>query len=300
MEQEWVDTDNTKEREILDLRLINMQSALTLGRFRYLRAAAPLKAQCHDHWMVLLFVLSGKQFIIIDDREIVIRGGEMARVLPGQKYSSGSYPEQRGEVAWLILRCNPMPRGPALGMSAAGFKSIITSLADPKKPVVKPMALDARSCIESAFDWWDRRDDDIGREIIRNRISGLVLGSSAIYSGNDPDSLDRANELRILKVLQWMKENLIADQCSDKLAALSGLSKSSFHTHFKRVTGTTPNDYWLRLRIESAAKRLRQTPESTVTHIAHEFGFSSSQYFSIVFRRYLGLSPSAYRCKIED
>ena len=99
MEQEWVDTDNTKEREILDLRLINMQSALTLGRFRYLRAAAPLKAQCHDHWMVLLFVLSGKQFIIIDDREIVIRGGEMARVLPGQKYSSGSYPEQRGEVA---------------------------------------------------------------------------------------------------------------------------------------------------------------------------------------------------------
>jgi AraC-like DNA-binding protein len=293
--QDWIDTVNTPHRRILDLRLIGMRHALALGRFRYVRAAPPLEEQRHDHWLVLQFVLSGQQLLMVDGKGSLVRGGEMIRLLPGQRYGTGSWREQRGEMAWLILRYKPLNRGPALGMSAAGIRSIYAMLADPGAPRVIPMPADAPGLLESVFGWWAQRDEDIGREMIRNRISALVLGAAAMFAGSRPESSDQANELRIRRVLQWMDDHLESDASGEELAGLAGLSHARFHIHFKRVTGSSPRDYWLRLRVERAAQRLLRAPQLTVTQVAHEFGFSSSQYFATVFRRYLGVSPNEHR-----
>ena len=63
---------------------------------------------------------------------------------------------------------------------------------------------------------------------------------------------------------------------------------------FKAQTGRTPNDYLQRLRIEQAQEQLTQT-DRTVTEIALATGFSSGQYFSTVFARYMGVSPTDFR-----
>lgn len=292
---EWIDTENTPERRILDLRLIGMRHALALGRFRYLRAAPPLDEQRHDRWLVLQFVLSGQQQLLIEGRQTFVRGGEMMVIRPGQRYGTGVWHEKRGEMAWLILQPTPMPRRPALGMSADGVRTVFGMLMDPQGPNVLPQPPDARGLLESAFVWWNRRDEPIGVETIRNRIGALVLGAAAVFAGSKPEDSDHANELRIRKVLHWMDSHLQTDVKSEDLAALAGLSPACFHVHFKRVTGSSPKDYWLRMRVQRAAGRLREIPELTITEVAHEFGFSSSQYFATVFRRYLGISPGRYR-----
>lgn len=92
-----------------------------------------------------------------------------------------------------------------------------------------------------------------------------------------------------------MEEHLQRDAKSEDLAALAGLSPARFHVHFKRITGSSPKDHLQRLRIEQAARRLWEAPDLTITEVAHEFGFSSSQYFATVFRRYLGVSPGRHR-----
>ena len=73
-----------------------------------------------------------------------------------------------------------------------------------------------------------------------------------------------------------------------------GLSRARMFELFKSVTGLTPNDYLLRYRIERARELLTST-QRNITDIAMATGFSSSQYFSNVFRKYTGLSPSEYR-----
>lgn len=291
---EWIDTENTAERKILDLRSIGMQHALSIGRLRYHRATAPLAEQCHPHWLVLVFPLSGQQQYVIDGQEVDCRGGQMLRILPGSRYSTGARPEQKGELAWLILRTDLSPGKTVLGMSAEGAGAVMEALTGAADTLLHPLPADAPRLIESAFAWWERRDEALAREMIRNRVAALVMEAANAVQP-EPRAEDQANDQRIRKVLAWLDEHADAMPSAQEMAAMAGLSATSFFAHFKRITGCSPKDYGLRLRIERAARELRANPDLTVTQVAHACGFSSSQYFATVFRRYLGASPQHYR-----
>ena len=294
-EKEWIDTVSTAERRILDLRSIGMKHALTFGHLRYHRASAPLSEQYHEHWLVLVFLLSGQQRYVIDGKEIALRGGQMLRIPPGCRYSTGAWPEQKGDLAWLILRVKPFPDEPALGMSLDGARAVFDLLTNDAAPTLLRIPEEAPRLIESAFTWWERRDEALGREMVRNRIAALTM-EAAIAERPAAGDKDQANDRRIRKVLTWL-DGHTDDQMptAAEMAAMAGLSLTSFHEHFKRVAGSSPKDYRLRVRVERAARCLREQPALTVTQVAHEFGFSSSQYFATVFRRYLGTTPLAYR-----
>jgi AraC-like DNA-binding protein len=55
-----------------------------------------------------------------------------------------------------------------------------------------------------------------------------------------------------------------------------------------------PNDYRQRLRIKRCCERLTKSSDS-VTVIGIDNGFRSSQYFSRVFKKYVGVTPTDYR-----
>jgi AraC-like DNA-binding protein len=73
-----------------------------------------------------------------------------------------------------------------------------------------------------------------------------------------------------------------------------GFGRARMFDMFKAQTGLTPHDYLQRLRIEKAQEQLRQTKLS-VTEIGMAVGFNSGQYFSTVFSRYSGVSPTDFR-----
>jgi AraC-like DNA-binding protein len=66
---------------------------------------------------------------------------------------------------------------------------------------------------------------------------------------------------------------------------------------FKAATGLSPNDFLQRHRIEVAREQLAN-PRRTITNIAMSTGFNSSQYFSNVFQKYCGMTPSEYRTQL--
>ncbi len=100
--------------------------------------------------------------------------------------------------------------------------------------------------------------------------------------------------LVIAKAKDYIKEHL-----NDKinLKVISNhvyLSETYFSYLFKKVTGTTYIDYIQRLRMEEA-KHLLITTNDKIYEIAEQIGYNDYKYFAIQFKKYVKVTPKAYR-----
>lgn len=99
---------------------------------------------------------------------------------------------------------------------------------------------------------------------------------------------------KLRKVTDAMSAHLDADFSLAKLARLAELSEYHFSRLFKRATGTSPSQYFIRLRMIRARHLLLETRLSIID-IGLEVGYSSPSHFSQVFRREVGVTPSEFR-----
>ena len=85
-----------------------------------------------------------------------------------------------------------------------------------------------------------------------------------------------------------------SDLSVEKLCAYLHLSSTYFSTLFKRETGTSFTAYVTTVRMEAAAEAIRGTEEKTYL-IAQRCGYEDPNYFSYVFKRHFGVTPTKYR-----
>jgi AraC family transcriptional regulator len=107
----------------------------------------------------------------------------------------------------------------------------------------------------------------------------------------------RSNALQAYKlrrVIDAMNEHLADDFRLAHWAQIAELSEYHFSRMFKRATGLSPSQYFIRLRM-SRARHLLLESERSIIDVGLEVGYSSPSHFSQVFRREVGVTPSAYR-----
>lgn len=114
----------------------------------------------------------------------------------------------------------------------------------------------------------------------------------AVHDGERQDEV--VHSPTILAAIAYFDDHLTEDCHVDSVADYVGLSVGYFHELFVREIGVTPSQYHLRRRI-AAAKRELIYSDVSVTSIAANMGFSSSQYFATAFRKVVGLTPTEYR-----
>lgn len=98
----------------------------------------------------------------------------------------------------------------------------------------------------------------------------------------------------VLKVMDYFNSNYASQISLDTVANEFFVSKGTIIYNFDRYVGVSPMDYLLRIRL-SRAKHLLANTNDSVEEIAVSCGFSSANYFGLIFKRKTGLSPSAYR-----
>lgn len=96
---------------------------------------------------------------------------------------------------------------------------------------------------------------------------------------------------RIGKAIIKIRADLKKPLAVQKLAETAGMSQSSFHAHFKLVTGTTPLQYQKDLRM-IAARELIQSGQVSVASSGFEVGYESPTHFSRDYTRKFGVPPS--------
>lgn len=115
------------------------------------------------------------------------------------------------------------------------------------------------------------------------------IGFLATYSPPPGDA-----GLNAGKIIDYMLENITGRCTLDDFAAEACLSRSYFSRQFKEKTGYSPVDYFIRLKIQRACELL-ETTRMTVRDIAQSLGYDDQYYFSRVFKRIAGSSPTQYR-----
>ena len=98
--------------------------------------------------------------------------------------------------------------------------------------------------------------------------------------------------LTMLRVLEYIQANITTEISLEHLAAIANLSCSQFNQNFKRELGTSPRHYINQQKIEFSKGLLREG--QSVTETAMLLNFSSSNYFSSVFKKYTLRTPTEY------
>ena len=78
-------------------------------------------------------------------------------------------------------------------------------------------------------------------------------------------------------------------------ASEMALGRSKLYLKIKGITGMTPNDFILNIRLKTAASMLTNETELNISDITYRLGFSTPRYFSKCFKELFGLSPLHYR-----
>jgi two-component system, response regulator YesN len=106
--------------------------------------------------------------------------------------------------------------------------------------------------------------------------------------------LPRHPDLAIQKVAILIQRRYWERLTLSDLASEVGMSKSGLSRRFSKVMGVTLRGYLLRARLERAKELLTRT-RNQVTEVAMAVGFGDLPRFDKLFKRYTGLTPSAYR-----
>jgi len=95
---------------------------------------------------------------------------------------------------------------------------------------------------------------------------------------------------RVSRAIQWLKSNFAKPLSVDSLADQVGLSNSSLHLHFKKITAMSPLQFQKQLRLQEA-RRLLLSESIDAAGAAYRVGYESPSQFSREYRRMYGAPP---------
>lgn len=118
------------------------------------------------------------------------------------------------------------------------------------------------------------------------------------------DTAEASGDLHGSAVISKMIR-LIADELGNPNLSLKWAAKDMLFMNpdylgklFKQETGEKFSQYVTRVRLEHAMKQMKMRRDASVSEIAEEIGFGDNpKYFSLVFKKYTGLTPSEFRRK---
>jgi AraC-like DNA-binding protein/quercetin dioxygenase-like cupin family protein len=242
----------------------------------------------------LLFVLEGATtYEFRDGRTVELTGGHFLLVPPGCVHRGAHDVRMPSTLCGIAF--DPVRQHST--RNTVFTRNDLREIGDRLKgtsPVVRPFNRELRRIIPRMVE--ECHTFNSGRRDLTTKASLRALACLAILeAATQVASPGRPDPTELVAAAETFLRNHLSDSVRmPELARHLGLSRARMFEVFKQASGLTPNDCLLRYRIEHA-RELLKTSDQSITEIALASGFSSSQYFSHVFRKYAGVSPSEYR-----
>jgi YesN/AraC family two-component response regulator len=155
----------------------------------------------------------------------------------------------------------------------------------------------ARRAIELGVDDYILKPIDIER--LREILLRIRIRLEASASVVDVEfGLDRigARETELAKSVEvYLQENYRRPYSLERLASTFGCKPAYLLRLYRKITGRTPTQDLIRLRVEKAKRLLVGHPHIEIKQVAAAVGYEDPLYFSRLFKKETGLNPSAFK-----
>lgn len=262
---------NTFQDNYFDFRL---QGDLNLHYCGYRPGSIDHKYVHRQDTYLLTFVCEGEATLTADGRTMTLSEGDAYVMFPE---SLASYETTEGEpwsIRWVTLTGSQMASLlPLLGLT-------------PETPILRP-AEPARveRLLEELFSKTEKAD-------VHSKLAATGM-LYELFSCLAQPAAPTANAT-VSEAVRYMSRHYAEELTVHGLAERAYLNNNYFSKLFSSQIGLTPQQFLLRIRMERAKELLRYT-DLTVGEVAEKVGFADALYFSRVFRRYAGCSPSEFR-----
>lgn len=227
----------------------------------------------------LLYICSGRAFFCLGEERREVPAGHMVLYRPGERQQYYYYAKDNPEVYWIHFSGYDAPHmldktgfadTPVLpcGMSfhyPELFRQIILEL-QLKRPCFEELLC---ACLQQIFEKVHRNQ----LEISAGRYRNMEEMEAAVH---------------------FFNESFTRDISIEQYARSRHMSVSWFIRSFRHYMGMTPMQYITAIRINTARELLKNTDYS-IQEVSALSGYDNPLYFSRIFRRHTGYSPSRYR-----
>lgn len=274
------------DRRVVDLTPLGFSEIPVLGMNRVASTKEGAALHRHRGCLEITFCLRGGAKFDC--------GGRVHSLTPGMAFITSPKDahrlrmNQKGtRLYWMFLR-EPKAGEGTLGLppdESSGLIARLNELARSPFP--------AGDEVPRAFGEMFAAHDDVslppGIRSFRLRVAALRLLSA--LSRGQAGADDAGNDRLFGAIVNEMRRNPQEEYGEDWLVSRTKLSPNTILARFRKLTGLPPHAFLVKCRIHKAQELLLRDGW-TVTRVASELGFASSQHFSTRFRQETGLSPS--------
>lgn len=244
--------------------------------------------------------------LIAEDNQVL---REMLVSIFSRYYRAYSAPD--GKVAWEILQKEDISLvvSDILMPNMSGIelcRLIKTNLATCHIPVVLlSVRAEEKSCIAGFNVGADEYlPKPFSISLLLTRCSNLLknrrlLQEKFIRSPQEQPEILTTNDLDkefIEKITRYIEDNIDNTELNiNTLLKEMPVSRTTLFQKLKMVTGQTPMEFIISIRLKKAALLLRTRHDMSISAISDAVGFSSSKYFSRIFKEAYHITPTEYR-----
>lgn len=240
-------------------------------------------------------VMEGKFEWTIHHQHYVLYPGDVALILPGQEFGSESEILEIGSFTWINIGLQKSKSGEII----AGKWS---SLSENESLAIGKILQLNTSPVLLKFNDAGRILKSIQTELFSQEIGYYACVNhllDELFVQITRHLTRQSNPGRdfpktFMNLEQTLRQNLSHQWTVEEMAALVGLGTTLFNEKVKSYSGFSPINYLINIRISEAIKLLKR-PEISLTDIALDTGFYSSQHFSTTFKKLTGYTPSEFR-----
>ncbi|MCW8885487.1 MAG: AraC family transcriptional regulator [Motiliproteus sp.] len=121
-----------------------------------------------------------------------------------------------------------------------------------------------------------------------------ILSYVALLRPQEATRKSQSGQFDLERIHSMMQERIHEQLDLETLAASCNLSKYHFAKKYKELTGSSAINHFINLKIEHACQLL-DVSQKSISQISYDVGYDDAYYFSRIFKKVMGLSPSEYR-----